>query len=169
MTPPLAIHQTVHFQKLLTGMGKAGKNERAARKRAMAIIGWLQTDPVHRKAENRRTHYGEHRLNHYRKYDLACGFRLVGIKRHNLLIFCYIGTHDGCDRWLDNNKHTCKTLESIPLPLQIQHNRNRPQERAGNRISKRPDPYEEQLMEQIDEQMLREIFSGLWPQTTPTP
>ncbi|MBL4903403.1 MAG: hypothetical protein JKY62_12245 [Desulfocapsa sp.] len=156
----LEIHQTRRFRKQLQAMEKVGKNERNAARRARKIISRLQGDPIDVAAENKRTRHGELRLTQCRKYDLACGFRLISLKRDSRLIFCYIGNHDDCQRWIENNREYKDDMESVPLALK------RPDDEQAvpvvtGRVEEDRDEYEEQLMARIDEQMLRTIFSGL--------
>lgn len=155
----LEIHQTRRFVKALEAMRRAGKSARDAAARAEKIIADLQADPLHDEAECKRTRHGELRLQQCRKYDLACGYRLIGLKRQGRLIFVYVGSHDDCQRWIANNRENLEEIDSMPVP--------RPAEAAGRlpAASQAQDPeideYEEQLMARIDQQMLRDIFSGL--------
>lgn len=54
--------------------------------------------------ERAKTHYGENRLRHCRKYNLSKGCRLVTAFDQDTLIFLFLGMHEECDRWLDNNR-----------------------------------------------------------------
>lgn len=156
---PLEIHHTRRFAKRLAFMVKAEKSERIAAERAEQIIAALQTDPLHEEAECKRTHFGELRLNNCRKYDLSFGYRLIALKRENRLIFVYIGSHDDCQRWIENNREYQDEIESEPVPLTVTDN----QQDADKPANMQPDSdeYEELLMARIDEQLLREIFTGL--------
>ena len=155
----LEIHQTRKFAKRLVAMAKAGKHERIVAERARQILADLQTNPLHEEAECKRTRHGELRLNDCRKYDLSCGFRLIALKRERRLIFTYIGSHDDCQRWIENNRYYQDEIESAPVPLIGMENRRKSEEVVN--IVPDNDEYEEQLMVEIDERVLREIFSGL--------
>jgi mRNA-degrading endonuclease YafQ of YafQ-DinJ toxin-antitoxin module len=160
----LEIHQTRRFGKQLQAMYKAGKNERIVAGRAERILADLQADPLHEETECRRTHYGEHRLRDCRKYDLSCGFRLIGLKRDRRLIFTCVGSHDDCQRWIENNREHQEEIESIPVPVPCSENR------PGIlplMAEAEIDEYEEELMARIDEQILREIFAGFYKNIKP--
>lgn len=157
---PLEIHHTRRFAKRLAFMVKAGKSERIAAERAEQIIAALQTDPLHEEAECKRTHFGELRLNNCRKYDLSFGYRLIALKRESRLIFVYIGSHDDCQRWIENNREYQDEIESEPVPLTVTDNSQQNTDTPDD-IQLDSDEYEEQLMARIDEQLLREIFTGL--------
>lgn len=155
----MEIHQTRRFAKLLDNLPKLGKNERVVAQRAGRIIADLQHHPVHRKAECKRTRHGELRLPDCRKYDLSCGFRLIAVKREGRLIFTFIGTHDDCQRWIENNRYEVEELESTPIPPLPQEDTLAPE--APDEPRPEPDEYEEQLQARIDESILRHIFAGL--------
>ncbi|MCX5870252.1 MAG: hypothetical protein NTY00_06400 [Deltaproteobacteria bacterium] len=155
----LKIHQTRRFAKRLVAMVKAGKHERIVAERARQIFADLQTNPLHEEAECKRTRHGELRLNDCRKYDLSCGFRLIALKRDRRLIFTYIGSHDDCQRWIENNRDYLDEIESAPVPLIDEEERQQSEVVIG--VGPDHDEYEEQLREEIDERVLREIFSGL--------
>lgn len=156
----LAIHQTRRFSKQLQAMYQAGKNERIAAMRAQRILSDLQENPLHVEAECKRTHHGEWRLKGCRKYDLSCGFRLVGLKRDSRLIFTCVGSHDDCQRWIENNRDYQYDIESAPVAEHYAEKCQRPSS-SINTGDEDVDEYEEQLMARIDERVLREIFAGL--------
>jgi len=158
-TVPLEIHQTRRFAKRLVAMAKAGKHERIVAERARQILADLQTHPLHEEAECKRTRHGELRLNDCRKYDLSCGFRLIALKRERRLIFTYIGSHDDCQRWIVNNRDYQDEIESTPVPLIGAENCHQSETVIETELDN--DEYEEQLRVEIDERVLREIFSGL--------
>jgi hypothetical protein len=158
-TVSLEIHQTRKFTKRLVAMAKAGKHERIVAERARQILADLQTNPLHEEAECKRTRHGELRLNDCRKYDLSCGYRLIALKRDRRLIFTYIGSHDDCQRWIENNRDYQDEIESVPvLQMGVE---DRQQSEAVTATELENDEYEERLMDEIDERVLREIFSGL--------
>jgi hypothetical protein len=154
----LEIHQTRKFAKRLVAMAKAGKHERIVAERARQILADLQTHPLHEEAECKRTRHGELRLNDCRKYDLSCGFRLIALKRDRRLIFTYIGSHDDGQRWIENNRDYQDEIKSMPVPLMNAEQRRQSEVVIETGLD---DEYEEQLKVEIDERVLREIFSGL--------
>lgn len=155
----LEIHQTRRFQKAVRAMDRADKNARDALQRAWQIIADLQADPCHEAAECKRTRHGELRLQNCRKYDLSCGFRLIGLKRERRLIFVYIGSHDDCHAWIEQNRELLGDIISEPIPI-LGRNCD-----ADNTSEREPlpevDEYEERLVCRIDQKILREIFAGL--------
>ncbi len=156
----IAIHQTRKFSKRMAYMVRAGKNERIVADRAKQILTDLQANPLHEEAECKRTRHGELRLNDCRKYDLSCGFRLIALKRDNRLIFTYIGSHDDCQRWIENNRDYQDVIESTSVPLMSIKDHQRDDMEARREQPDNYDEYEERLMEEIDEHLLHTIFAG---------
>ena len=156
----LEIHQTRAFRKQFQSMYRGGKKERTIIERAEEIIRGLQTNLLDEKAARKRTHHGELRLRGCRKYNLSCGFRLISLKRDDRLIFTYIGSHDDCQKWIENNRDFQDEIESQPMPLlEGRGEGESPDQSLQNfRVD---DEYEEQLMDQLDDHVLREVFSGL--------
>ncbi len=155
----LEIHQTRRFAKRLSYFNNAGKIERIVADRARQIIADLQKNLLDEKAECKRTIHGELRLNDCRKYDLSCGFRLIALKRDNRLIFTYIGSHDDCQQWIENNRNYQDSIKSTAIPLVSEAPLACPTPSPNDQPL--PDEYEEQLRAQIDDQVLRSIFAGL--------
>ncbi|CAK8720254.1 Type II toxin-antitoxin system RelE/ParE family toxin [Candidatus Electrothrix aarhusensis] len=154
----LEIHQTRNLVKQFEAMRKGGKKERDILLRAETIMVRLQDNSLDEKAECRRTYNGEVRLKDCRKYSLSCGFRLIGLKRENRLIFTYIGSHDDCQRWIENNRSCLDEIESVPLSSDFVE-RSTDLESDNEAVHHCPeDEYEVQLMEQLDEHLLREVF-----------
>lgn len=164
-TNQLEIHQTRALRKQFQAMARGGKKERAIIERAETLIRRLQTDPLDEKAACRRTYNGEMRLRDCRKYNLSCGFRLISLKRDNRLIFTYIGSHDDCQKWIENNRYFQDDIESQPIPLIPSSSRAacHQGEETEDVLQEKNDTYEEELMNHLDEHVLREIFSGLCP------
>ncbi|MDU9048881.1 MAG: hypothetical protein Q3M30_08505 [Candidatus Electrothrix sp. Rat3] len=155
----LEIHQTRNLVKQFEAMRKGGKKERDILQRAESIMTRLQQNSLDKKAECRRTYNGEFRLKDCRKYSLSCGFRLIGLKREHRLIFTYIGSHDDCQRWIENNRSCLDEIESVLLSPDFVGRSTDPE--PDDRIVSHyfsEDEYEEQLMEQVDEHLLREVF-----------
>ena len=159
----LEIHQTRSFSKQMQAMSRAGKKERDLVRRAEAIISRLLTDPLDDRADCRRTYNGEMRLKDCRKYNLSCGFRLIGLKRENRLIFTCIGSHDDCQKWIENNRdYQSEVVESSPIELSRYVELPEQHQYLWATAAAEEDEYEKQLMARIDDHLLREVFSGLY-------
>jgi len=82
--------------------GKAGKN---LAQKATRIIDSLTAGDVrhHMDTIESYTKYGENRIKNCRKYDLGCGYRLITLQRGKTVFIPFMGSHDECQRWLENN------------------------------------------------------------------
>jgi len=58
-------------------------------------------DPID---ELKVTNHGENRIKHCVKRDLGDGCRLITIVNSGMTVFCFAGTHDDGDKWLDRNR-----------------------------------------------------------------
>ncbi len=55
------------------------------------------------------------RIKNLYKFNLGRGYRLVSIKEKETIYVLFFGTHDQCDRWLDD--HRKKKPHQKPLPM----------------------------------------------------
>jgi hypothetical protein len=151
-------HRPPRFNKCLENLRKSGGKAARAATRAEEIIQWLQDEPdAANRLWNHLTKHGELRIDRCVKYDLGGAYRLVGVRRGRNLVFSFVGTHDDCDRWLENNRGHAPQIEpdvAPPLP------EAKTDESPGETLEPQAD-YDALLMERIDEQVLRKVFSGI--------
>jgi hypothetical protein len=155
------IHREKRFDKEMELLRSQGEKARVAAKRAEKLIakltqkGWTDLKHVAKLAD-----HGEHRLDGCIKYDIGGGFRLVCFKRGDHLYFSYVGTHDDCHRWLNQSKnrpHLVGKREAVTTVVEKKKTEK-------NQIQEAPEEewdYDDRLMEQINDQLLRKVFSGL--------
>lgn len=88
--------------KSLKKTGKAGRN---LADKAESIIERLASGMIGPDVDiaGRFTKYGEKRIKNCCKYDLGCGYRLITIQRGSTIYLPFLGSHDDCQRWLENN------------------------------------------------------------------
>ncbi len=157
----LSLHLDPKFLKSLNELRKQGGISFIAAKKAEDLIKRLLLRGRDCSTEiGRLTRNGELRIKNCKKYDLGNGYRLICLRKAYHLILLYIGTHDECSRWLERNKGLeyelndagdntlLTTVTSSEEQLQIKE-------------TDPADAYEESLISQIDDRMLRRIFSGL--------
>jgi hypothetical protein len=146
--------------KHLEGLRRSGKKGTLAAERAEAIIAGLKTDGRMPDTAATPTRYGELRIRGVRKYDLGSGYRLITFRQGPCLYLLFAGTHDSCDRWLENNRE---------LPLDsIEARCRRYQIRIDAKAGGAPTRWKSQPQEEIDDPLvtvddsdLRRIFCGL--------
>lgn len=158
----LFIHRTTRFDKHLDSLRNTGGKGALAAERAELIIENLPRTPWHSpEIISKRTKKGELRVKNCEKYDLGGGYRLICVREGQYLFFLFAGTHDDCDRWLENNKgmqletdfdDNTISFEQEDAPV-IEHSPDEPEPDI--------DEYEEELLEKIDDRTLRWVFRGL--------
>ncbi len=89
----------------IAALEKTGKSGKALAQKAIGIIDSLASGDVrnHMDAVENYTKYGEKRIKNCRKYDLGCGYRLIMLQRGKTVFIPFLGSHDECQRWLENN------------------------------------------------------------------
>lgn len=84
---------------------KSGKAGRLVANKAERIIEGLAlgTAKHHMDTTGSFTKYGEKRIKNCRKFNLGCGYRLITLQRGKTVFITFLGSHDECQRWLENN------------------------------------------------------------------
>lgn len=155
------IHRRTRFNRRLEVLRRGDKKSAIAAEKADALIKKLFEEDLAFLAETySQTKHGELRIDKCRKYDLGSGYRLICIEYGGDLFITYVGTHDDCDRWIENNRRFEPDLSDV-----IEENTLTKCEENGNApIDPGRDEdmdYDDILMKQIDENVLRKIFCGL--------
>ena len=157
----VSTHRTPQVTKCLQKLRRAGGRAELAAERAENIIAQLGTHDHYRPGQiNRLTKNGEGRIERCQKFDLGSGYRLVYVKEGNCYSFLFAGTHDDCDRWLNNNRDLHLDVAVEPPPVPVTPAEDIPPSSSPITAASEMD-YEALLMAQIDEKMLRRIFRGL--------
>lgn len=155
------IHREKRFDKELDLLRHQGEKAAIAAKRAEEILakltlkGWTDLKHVAKLAD-----HGEHRLDGCIKYDIGGGFRLVCFKRGEHLYFSYIGTHDDCHRWLNQSKNRPYLVGKREALTTVVEKR-KPEKTQIQEIKQQAEDYDDRLMAQINDEILRKVFSGL--------
>lgn len=114
------------------------------------------------------TKHGELRIKNCVKFDLGSGYRLITLKHAEKVVVLYAGSHDDCDRWLENNRE-------LPLELILNRCEVRQVHCVSAKTPDASDPLEARAdafgsnweecdnfaEEPIGERELRLLFSGL--------
>jgi hypothetical protein len=109
---------------------------------------------------SRRTKHGELRINGCRKYNLGAGYRLVCVKQDGDLAATYVGSHDDCNRWIENNRGF--ELDPPSLSDSLLASESRESNDSGDSEGEICEPdYDDILMAKIDQKILRHVFCGL--------
>jgi len=154
------IHREASFRRSLETLARGDKTASQAASRAEEIIEKLAFGD-YRAIEvlTRRTKHGELRIDGCRKYNLGGGYRLVCVKQEGQLVATYVGSHDDCNRWIENNRGFEVELPSLSDSLLVSENRE-PNDQNSENEEYEPD-YDDILMAKIDQKILRQVFCGL--------
>ncbi len=160
MTIKPVIYRNTRFEKCLGVMRKAGGVALLAAERAGGIIERLAGLDGCLKEMGKVTRNGEARIKNCVKFDLGGGYRLVCRKEGGRLLLAYAGTHDGCDRWINNNRWRQAFTAGGILDVASPPERSAMAEPDGADTQSQED-YEDILLGRIGERELRAIFGGL--------
>lgn len=90
--------------KRLELLRRSGKKAALAAAKTEEIIARLQSGGQMPEQAGTPTRHGEQRIRGVMKYDLGSGYRLVAYKQRLRIFLLYLGTHDDCHRWIENNR-----------------------------------------------------------------
>ena len=152
------------FERSLEDLRKKGGTALVAAKKAETFIeALMQKGDRGGRGKFRFTRNGEYRIKNCKKIDLGCGYRLVCIKKDQHLVLLYIGTHDDCFRWIERNKGLKYEIDPATDAVRVVR-QDVPDHAHANDIyeeDRMSEEYEESLMSQVDDTVLRKIFPGL--------
>jgi hypothetical protein len=105
------------------------------------------------------TRHGEFRIKNCIKYDIGKGYRMVCVKDDDRLYLLFVGTHDDCSAWVENNRnfipdHTRKGTITYNVDMASQ-------ESETTVFFQNNEDYEEILLAKITERDLKTVFKGL--------
>jgi len=160
------VHRDQAFERSLEDLRKKGGMASEAAAKAEEFIAAVLTGRGDGGREKFRfTRKGEYRIRNCRKIDLSRGYRLVCYLKDGHLVLLYAGTHDECFRWIERHRTAEYDLESVAANAWM----NVDTERFDERTLREPiseaerfsEAYEVSLMDQLDDAVLRRVFSGL--------
>jgi hypothetical protein len=157
------LYISVKVENRIEALKKAGKAGVALAQKTILIIESLTSGAVrhHMDAIGSYTKYGENRIKNCRKYDLGCGYRLITLQRGGKVYIPFLGTHDECQRWLENNSR----LKEVPVGkgklLKISPKAQTPASRSYGASTDIVEDLQEDRLLEISDKVLRCVFSGL--------
>lgn len=165
------LFQTRLFARQLNKLPLAGRQGVLALEQAREIMTRLVNSAAPAgDLRHKRTKHGELRLANCRKYDLGGGYRLVTVQDDDCLVLACIGSHDDCHRWLEKQREAALDVAAVKAAGRLVEIAGEPQSPPSNPDSTpamaREDPYEEALMERLNQEVLRQVFRGLCREKT---
>ena len=145
----------------IAALEKAGQSGKLLARKATVIIDSLAKGNIrnHMDAVESYTKYGEKRIKNCRKYDLGCGYRLITLQRGKTVYIPFLGSHDECQRWLENNSrlkafNACKGktihIEDETSPIMLRDYDNMDMDADAD-----------DLLQNLTDEDLRTVFNGL--------
>jgi hypothetical protein len=154
------VHVSKKVEICIKALRKKGKEGVVLANKARCIIENLAsgTDKQHIDTMVSLTKYGEKRIKNCRKYDLGCGYRLITLQRGRTIFIPFLGSHDDCQRWLENNSRLKKVKAGKGTIFPIVNNQSRGSDSCGDQPV---DPSKEEISINLSEQDMRLVFCGL--------
>jgi hypothetical protein len=152
------------IEKRLEVLRRSGRKAALAADKAEKIITRLKTGGVFPDQVGSVTKHGELRIKGVMKYDLGSGYRLITFRHDLSLYMLYVGSHDECHRWIENNRElTVDQVRERCAELPVIDNGNAIQ---GEQVADLSEEEDFDPLAEISENDLRRIFCGLVDQTT---
>ena len=157
------VHISSKVERRIENLAKAGKAGAALAQKAARTIESLASRTVrhHVDAIGSYTKYGEKRIKNCRKYDLGCGYRLITVQRKGTVFIPLLGTHDECQRWLENNSRLKKAVAGKGTLLRTSDNPQAPGLQVDADSTDIERAVEDEVLLGLSDRVLRHVFSGL--------
>ncbi len=157
------IHIDPRLDNHIEDLRRAGKKGRIAAEHAEQVISAMQHGGPAAARHLPQTHKGELRLDGCIKYDLGGGYRMLTVKQGKERFILFAGSHDDCDRWIENNRELAFDL----IRERCRHHRVmvNPESESDPTIPQNIDTPEglnpTDLCPELDQKVLRLVFAGL--------
>jgi len=144
-----------------------GGRPRQAAERALSVMALANSgdDPF---TGLKTTKHGETRIKNCVKYDLPGFFRLITVQTKGICFFCFVGDHDDCKRWLNNNRRLSftankktKKIERVFASQAIKNQDSRIQGELslteGKLFNKMSDRYLDRIADKVPRSLMRKL------------
>ena len=155
------IYLDSRIQKRLELLRRSDKKAALAAGKVEEIITRLQSGEDLPAEAGTVTKHGELRIKGVMKYDLGSGYRLVAFKQDGRFFLLFVGSHDDCHRWIENNRElSIDLIEQRCAALTVQAGCAYTH-MADKTVRFMMDDEEYDPLDRVSEQDLRRIFCGL--------
>jgi hypothetical protein len=157
----MKVYLDPRFEKQMLALPRAGKKGALAADKAQAVIDRLRGGTRTPAEIGSLTKHGEMRIRGVMKYDLGSGYRLITFRQEKDLFLLYVGNHDECHRWIENNRDlTVEQIKERCIRLHVKSDNpdDALQEENDEAVT---DPEEVDPLLELTEKDLRCIFCGL--------
>ena len=147
------------LEKQMDLLRRSGKKAAIAVQKAEEIVTHMSYTQVIPNQVGTVTKHGELRIKGVMKYDLGSGYRLITYKHSNCFFLLYVGSHDDCHRWIENNREL--TVEQIKERCTLLTTFRREKEICQNEDQNILEEEEFDPLVGVSEEDLRQVFCGL--------
>ncbi len=146
----------------IAALEKAGKSGKNLALKATSIIESLASGDVrhHMDAIEGYTKYGENRIKNCRKYDLGCGHRLITLQRGKTVFIPFLGSHDECQRWLENNSRLKAFHAGQGKTIHIEDKKSSHANSTDAEVMNKEEDFDG-FVQNLTDKDLRNVFRGL--------
>jgi hypothetical protein len=157
------VYLSAKVQDRIDRLKRNGKAGHQLARKVTGIIESLTSGAVnrHRYAVAGYTKYGENRIKNCHKYDLGCGYRLIVLRRDSKIYIPFLGPHDDCQRWLENNSRKKALKFGRGTRFRVTPTGQSPPELSSVSLATGPEANEEDPVSKLSDQDLRHVFRGL--------
>lgn len=150
------------LEKQLSALRRSSKKGALAADEVQDIINRIKAGQHALMETGCQTKHGELRIKGCIKFDLGSGYRLVTVKQGRKLYVLYVGSHDDCHRWIQNNRDLSVAEIQRRSRRIIVSQSNLPEDGGGiyEPMTDEPDAAGDDL-ESLDDRQLRILFNGL--------
>jgi hypothetical protein len=147
----------------IEALRKAGKAGAGLAQKVSRLIEGLASGAFrhHMDEVGSYTKYGEKRIKGCRKFDLGCGFRLITLQRGTKVLVPFLGTHDECQRWLQNNSRMKEMVEGSGRVFWVSDASAPHAERADQEFGTPAEDIGASVLSKVTDRELRQVFYGL--------
>ncbi len=157
----MKVYLDPRIEKQMQALPRAGRKGVLAADKAREAIDRVRCGTTDPAEIGSLTKHGELRIRGVMKYDLGSGYRLITFRQDKDLFLLFVGNHDECHRWIENNRDL--TVDQIVERCIRIHVRNDFADAAwpGENDETLADTEERDPLPELSEKDLRCIFCGL--------
>ena len=157
------VHVSAKVERRVENLRQSGKAGNVLARKVTNIISRLTSGavPDHGETIVNYTKYGEKRIKNCRKYDLGCGYRLITLQRGEKFFIPFLGTHDECRRWLENNSRLKEFTVGKGKTVCISQRKQSPALPLDEDTASIQTNADDEAMLNLSDRDLRRVFCGL--------
>ena len=155
----MKIMRTKGFDKSIANLHRQGGPYQRAATQVHALLGRINIGHSNPFKELKLTKHGEKRIKKCRKYDLEKFCRLITVCDGGYVFLCYIGKHQDCDEWIEENRGLKIKVgtDMRPVSTYESHDINNSKDRLDGRSEK----FYYQLLNKLPGKLLDNLLIGI--------